>query len=167
MRSHLQYTTSILLALALGASLSTHPAIGYPAGAAVSHTTNPVVSGGGSINIDTGRDLLVTPADQDFILTDLVLTGRSNDTDCRASMTLSLTLGSAGTEMGDFSVGVNNRNEHPRSNHLVPVQFQSGIRVPAGGETLYASVESNTSYSCEWGEGQQISYAFSGYYAQP
>ena len=79
------------------------------------------------------------------------------------SLQFDLSLG-AGAEMGDFNIGINNRNEHPRVALSISANYGTGIRIPSG-DSLMATVVPNTTYYCE-SSGLQISYAFSGYYAQ-
>jgi hypothetical protein len=67
--------------------------------------------------------------------------------------------------VGDFNLGINNRNEHARVPLLVNAHYSAGIRIPSG-DSLTGTVNSNTTYSCSGGTGRQVSYAFSGYYAQ-
>ena len=56
------------LAVGLGFSLASSDAIGYPAGAAVSLGSNPVISVGGTIS-STSVELFTAPVDQDVVVT--------------------------------------------------------------------------------------------------
>ena len=64
------------LAAGLGAALSSSPAIGYPSGPVVSSGTNPVWAIGGTLPGET-RTVLTAPADQDMVVTDVLITGDS------------------------------------------------------------------------------------------
>ena len=71
------------LAVGLGFSLASSPAIGYPAGSAVSMGSNPVASRGGTVT--SGSTALFTASsDGPFLITDVVLSqapcGSSTDT---------------------------------------------------------------------------------------
>ena len=129
------------LAVGLGFSLSSSEAVGYPAGAAVSLGANPVWSTGGT---PATSAVVASPVGEDLIITDFVM-GGSNTYWHRVEFTLS-----DGTVVAGFSsTGV-----RPNT-----VNFESGIRVPAG-DTLTMSFE------CYSGRGD-FRYTLSGYHAQP
>jgi hypothetical protein len=128
------------LAVGLGFSLSSSEAVGYPAGAAVSLGANPVWSTGGT---PSATQVVASPVGKDLIITDFVVGGNSGYQ--RVSFTLS-----DGTIVGGFG---------SNSSEATIVNFESGIRVPAG-DTLtmtFASYHARTDFR----------YSVSGYYAQP
>jgi len=142
------------LAVALGFSLASSPAIGYPAGAAVSSGTNPVLAVGGVISSSTD-DLFTAPADQDVVVTDVWLT--MNNRSCSADIELTTTGGATVSTLKVFSYFYESTyeatNTHPGS---IQHSFGSGLPLPAG-ETLQIS-ESG---------GCSVAYTVSGYYAHP
>jgi len=129
------------LAVGLGFSLSSSEAIGYPAGAAVSLGANPVWSTGGA---PATSAVVASPVGEDLIITDFVV-GGPNSYWNRVEFTLS-----DGTVLAGFSsTGVRPTN----------VNFESGIRVPAGDSLTM-------SFECYSGR-EHFRYTLSGYYAQP
>ena len=128
------------LAVGLGFSLASSEAVGYPAGAAVSLGVNPVWSTGGT---PLATQVLASPVGTDLIITDFVVGGTSGYH--RVSFTLS-----DGTIVGGFGAD---------SGEVTNVNFESGIRVPAG-DTLTMSFISYYSRN-------DFRYTVSGYYAQP
>ncbi len=121
------------LAAALGFTLSSSDAVGYPAGAAISSGHNPVVSASGHMDLTSHSQLvsgvLVAPSDQDLIITDVVVGMLQNAESCR---------GTGHFEVKD-SDGVSLANLAVQNPYLVnastdPVQIHldSGLRVPAG-----------------------------------
>jgi hypothetical protein len=139
------------MAVALGLSLSSLPATGYPAGATVSLGSNPLWSEGGTIGSGTTDLPIVTaPADQALVVTDLLVSGECNS--CNVQVVLkagSRTIGSV--RLYSYATG-GNYSSSPR---WIGHSFSSGLVVPAG-ETLTMST---TEY--------RIDYTLSGYYAQP
>jgi hypothetical protein len=75
--NHLQIGLIATLALGLGFSLASSPAIGYPAGAAVSMGSNPRWSATKSITPSTSATVLTVPAGQVAIVTGLSSNGWS------------------------------------------------------------------------------------------
>ena len=128
------------LAVGLGFSLSSSPAIGYPAGAAVSMGSNPLWSTGGELSYDEVVTLVTAPAEHDAVITDIALY-------CNGSAHSWLRL-SDGTVVGRYRVTDGSGN--------VNRSLQSGISVPAG-----LSVELHHT------SGSTTFYNVSGYYAQP
>jgi hypothetical protein len=155
------------LSCALGLALSTSPAIGYPAGPSVSYGLNPIVSSGGLVYRDESTTAVTAPADQDVIVTDVLLSSNSNS-GCIRSHQSTLTL-SSGTVVGKFDTSSSWAKQFAdwtsapglSVNHT----YGSGLRVPAG-ETLTLSV---TQYwqagSCSGTHG--VAYSVSGYQSQP
>ena len=143
--SRFQLGLIVALAIGLGAALSSGPAVGYPTGA-VSTGSNPIWNAGGRLNASSSVTLASAPADQDLILTDLLLT--KDD----AATVVELQL-SDGTDVGRFMV---RGGDSDKAAELVMHQYATGIRVPAG-QTL--TMSNTGSY--------YVYYAVAGYYAQP
>ncbi len=138
------------LAVGLGFSLAPSPAIGYPAGSAVSSGPNPPWAVGGNHSPGTLVDTITAPSDQDIVVTNVLMTFectgctptvilRANDT------TISRTVFRHYRDGGNYAT------------ISVPIRhtFSSGLPVPAG-QTLTMEVSANS-----------VDYTLSGYYAQP
>ena len=152
------------LAVGLGFSLASSEAIGYPAGASVSYSGNPVVSVGGTLD-GTETDVpLVAPVDQAFIVTDVVLSTMDSTHVCRGGVRVDLS--SDGSLVGRFSVGLSipvyDYGEYQSNN---AVRLESGIRI-APGKSLTIQAAERLTWSCS-GSGMEVHYTLSGYYAQP
>ena len=155
------------LSCALGLALSTSPAIGYPAGPSVSYGSNPIVSSGGLVYASESTTAITAPADQDVILTDVLLSSNS-DSACLRSHQTALTL-SSGIVVGKFVTSSSWARQHydwdSSPGLSVNHTYGSGIRVPAG-ETLSLSVTQHWAEgSCSGSHG--VSYSVSGYQSQP
>ena len=133
------------LVMGLGLALSSSPAIGYPAGAAVSFGANPLWAYGGSDNA-TSKTVFTAPSDTDMVLTDLSLS-----TDRVYSSRAGLKVGS--TVVGEWVISGKSSTQY--SGTTVNLTMTSGIRIPAG-QTLKLTTD-----------GSYISYAMSGYHAHP
>ncbi len=163
------------LAAGLGFTVSSSPAIGYPAGATVSLGVNPVVSQGGSMNIpyasSTSAELITAPSDQDLIITDLVLDGAANSQSCVEQWRVDLTL--PGSTLASISVSPKFRhyvghsytadNNFDGAQHL---QLRSGIRIPAGATAQLEASPYHYS-GCGTSRTAELIWTVSGYYAQP
>ena len=149
------------LAIGLGFSLSSSPAIGYPAGAAISMGANPVMSVGGSVEPWSTVEVATAPADSDLVVTDIVLGVTSTNSGCRASFSVYLE-DDAGQVLGDFALS-RGELDSTEATSLVSI-FNSGIRV-AAGRTLSARVD--THYDNCGSSYWSVRYTASGYYAQP
>ena len=121
------------LAAALGFSLSSSDAVGYPAGSAVSFGNNPVRSATGHWDLGGGATtedgIMVVPADQDLVLTEVVVGLTQNSDNCWASGRFQVSDG-AGTVLANIPVHIS----HLDNAQPMPVQLRlsSGIRVAAG-----------------------------------
>ncbi len=148
--SHFQLGLIATLALGLGLSLSSASAIGYPAGAAVSMGSNPVWNAGGSALSDTVM-VMAAPADQDLVVTDVVLTFACMYCSPRTQLVVG-----EGTTVASFRYHQTKDyyDDSMQSPHPVQHSFRSGLRVPAG-ETLYITAE------------DEVDFTISGYHAQP
>ncbi len=167
--SRFQFELTTGLALCLGYVLSSHEAIGYPAGAAVSFGSSPIRSFAGTVSMD-GSELLDTiPTGQDFIVTDISLAGQSLDFDCMDLINVDLVTDTA--VVASFSIstpyctGAQCFPDEQSGIH----SLRSGIRVP-GGETLRISTSNHNTYtyhSCSGSRNTRTRYTVSGYFAQP
>ena len=140
--SRFQTLCIVGLAFLLGFIVSAQPAVGYPAGAAVSTGTNPLWSQGGETSSGT---TLSIPAnmDSDLVITDVVLT-------CDHGNIEQLTLrGADGKIHGKFQV----QTAYSMQRHISH-SYASGIRIPAG-EALEITASG------------RVYYSLSGYHAQP
>jgi len=167
-RFQLLITTFLAIASgALGAmALSSPSARGYPAGPTVSYGNNPVVASGGTLGVGGSETLFSAPADQDLIITDVVLTPDTTDYLCVAGLQFNLELGS-GASVGSYSMVTKtdiDRGYTSFSQNVIS-SYASGIRVPAGDSLLARSVERH-SYNCSGGS-LGVSYAVSGHYVHP
>ena len=133
------------LAVGLGFSLASSDAVGYPAGAAVSMGTNPLWSRGGSVD-SSSVSRINAPADQDMVVTDLLLS-----TPYHVEW-VTLTL-EDGTNVGR---AVLHGHTGERTAMVFSHKFASGIRIPAGS---YLQIDEAV--------GNGLEYTLSGYYAQP
>ena len=153
------------LAVGLGFSLSSSDAIGYPAGAAVSYSSNPVVSVGGTLDGTETEAPLVAPDDQAIIITDVVLSAMDSQNNCSGAVRVDLS--SDGSVVGRFSVGLtvpiyDNSDYQP----INTVRLESGIRI-APGESLTIEAPERSSWGSCSGSGMEVHYTVTGYYAQP
>ena len=159
--SRFQLGLMATLAVGLGFSLSSSQAIGYPAGAAVSLGSNPVVSTGGGLEPWSSVEVLTAPADSDLVITDVLLGVTSSAYYCRASFSVYLE-DESGQVLGDFALS-RGELDQTEATSLVS-NFNSGIRV-AAGSTMSIRVYSHYDNcgSSYW----TVRYTASGYYAQP
>jgi len=155
------------LSCALGLALSTSPAIGYPAGPSVSYGLNPVVSSGGLVYATESATVVTAPADQDVIVTDVLLSSNT-DANCIRSHQSTLTL-SSGTVVGIFDTSSSWAQKYydwdSSPGMSVNHTFGSGIRVPAGQSLNLAISQSWSQGSCSGTYG--VAYSISGYRSQP
>ena len=162
--SHVQIGLIAVLSMALGVSMSSSEAVGYPAGAAVSSGSNPIVSTTGTMNLGgspTATDVISAPDTHDLVITD-VLAGLNQNSDyCDGNGELVLT-----DELGDHYARLPVYMTHMDNAHPTATTYNlsSGILVPAGRSI---SVTWNwTRHQC--GESNyNLRYNISGYLAQP
>jgi hypothetical protein len=157
------------LALGLGYTLSSSPAIGYPAAASVSFGNNPVRSYGGTLSDGETVTLDTLPSDQDFVVTDISLSAKSTGHDCLDRV--AVTVSSSDTTVASYLVATayarGSYASHTRSDPLA-TSMSSGLRISAG-ETLRigAAVAISYTYSgCASDRDLRIHYTVAGYYAQ-
>jgi hypothetical protein len=156
----LQIVLITVLAASLGAALTASDAVGYPAGTAVSMGSNPVFSGGGSVDRSDSAIVLSASADQDMVITDVSLGMFSTDYYCKQVMAVRLLL-EDGTVLAQYPVMMDIYRHGGTFNQTV--NMTSGIRLPAG-QALWLSTEAGADESCG---GARVDYTLSGYYAQP
>jgi hypothetical protein len=169
--SHFQGGLIAFLAAGLGFSLASSSAIGYPAGAAVSSGTNPVVSAGGTVSWGSSTDLFTAPVDQDLVITDIVLSGNTSRYSCKAQAWVHLETDSR--TLGEFSVGTpvmvtSSWMSSGGESNLV-VDFESGLRLPAGETARLRVTTSGMAFDCSASDPSHVvvNYAIGGYLAQP
>ena len=136
------------LAVGLGFSMASSDAVGYPSGA-VSLGSNPTWSVGGVATSGTAS-IIVAPADQELVVTDVVLTHGCMP--CTRHTQLEVDAVTVASfryyQVKDYY------DDALQSPHPIQHSFRSGIRVPAG-QSLDIVVNDN------------VDYTISGYYARP
>ncbi len=152
------------LALGLGLSLASSQAIGYPAGAAVSLGSNPVVSTGGRLEGTDSVVGLTAPSDSSLVITSVILSAYDPSSGCMANSSIALSDGSE--ELARFAVGLS----RPSSSYsdyqpTLVASMPSGIHIEAG-ETLTLTSTQHYESSCS-SSTLNVVYTLSGYYAQP
>jgi hypothetical protein len=152
------------LALALGFSMASSLAIGYPAGAAVSLGSNPVVSRGGRLEGTDRHTPLAVPSDSSLVITGVVLSAYSEEVYCMANSSIVIDDGTH--TLAEFVVGLG-RSSSSYSGYepTLVVDLSSGIHIPAGA-TLAISSQINLQTECG-AHPLKVEYTLSGYYAQP
>ncbi len=153
------------MAAGLGATVTSSDAIGYPAGAAISLGANPVWSTGGGLGTGLSRTVAVAPADQDLVLTDVILRPELVDMTCEILMRVQLSL-SDGEELARYTVTLDSYSGSASGSmtiHGVNARYVSGIRVPAGDTLTLRTDTIGEGYSCT---DEQLNYSLSGYTAQ-
>jgi hypothetical protein len=86
--SHFQIVLISLLSAGLVALVSSSPASGYPAGAAVSLGSNPIRSGAGEIDIPSSvstGDIVSSTPDQQLVITDVMVGFFQKHNHCRGA----------------------------------------------------------------------------------
>jgi hypothetical protein len=166
------------LAVGLGFSLASSQAEGYPAGAAVSMGTNPVVSAAVTVGASSSSSVITAEGEQDLVVTDVVLSINSTSSGCwgyvRASFTVEdedalgrFTVGvpgyGHGVEGGGYSAWGEARTNSPT---IVPIHLSSGMRV-AAGKTLSIATDASAMGSTCRSTQVKLDATVSGYYAQP
>jgi hypothetical protein len=148
-------------------SLVWTPTVGaYPAGAAVSTGSNPVVSIGGYVDGSASVDLFLAPADQILVITDVALSLANAGASCEGAIGVTLTAGSV--VRGAYGIGYTregNSSYHTQSDPQVVHAYRSGLPV-APGETLTLATTTLWDDNCS-GSNLRVYYTVSGYHAQP
>ena len=154
------------LAMGLGFSLSSSEAIGYPAGAAVSHGANPVVSVGGELSRGSSERVVSAPTGQDIVVTDIGVDHFVNDTSCITSTMLTFELESTGEVLAKRVASMNWwSNSYAGAGNQFDVNMNSGVRVPAGDHLRLVTTRILTD-SCGTSDNKLV-YTLTGYYANP
>ena len=158
--------STALIVLLLGGltawTFSPGNAVGYPAGSAISTGSNPVTANGGRLPYSGGSETVFTaPADQNIVVTDVVLTGVITSYDCRAQSSVILSTPS-GPHLARFSVDM--RTYSQSSTGVVTAHYQSGLPV-AAGESL--TIETSSNFTSCSSSDLAVDYSISGYLAQP
>jgi hypothetical protein len=174
-RFHLLLTTS--LAASLGAVSTLAFTVGdvsaYPGPGAVSAGTNPIVSGGTNITVPYyGADsttLVSAPADQDVVITDLVLQTGTNRMSCLEQWSVEVWAGSA--KLAQFRVITPMYSSYSyvtNTHHAAQVSLTSGLRIPAGEDALLITTrDSSDGSSCYDTRVGTLAVTWSGYQSQP
>ena len=151
------------LAVGLGFSLSSSDAVGYPAGAAVSMGSNPVVSVGGSLDGATSEVPLSAPSDASIVITGVTLSAYDYNYGCMGNTSVSIS-GGSGT-LARFVVGLSRSSENYSGYEPTSViNLPSGIHIPADADV---TVTATTNYESSCLSGRmKVDYTLSGYYAQ-
>ncbi len=143
---HFQLVLVAALSVALGISISSSAAEGYPAGPVVSKGSSPIINAGGSRVADGWFTVISATEEHDLVVTDLVL---SSDHSGAGAPRFRLDTGEDVGQMYVFGGSYHGGG-------VVHLNLQTGIRVPAG-----QSLEMNTETT------NTVRYAMSGYLAQP
>jgi hypothetical protein len=138
------------LAGGLGFSIASGRAESYPAGAAISLGSNPVISAGDIVDAGTNT-VFTAPDDHQIVVTDVILSYSNGN--CHPQVTLDRT---DGTVLAKFRLRQDNDGDKTSEPTSVQHAFQSGLPVPAG-ESLRITEEG----SCD------VAYTISGYLAHP
>ena len=163
--SRFQIAFIAALSVGLGFALASSQASGYPAGPVVSHGSNPVRSASGhrdlSGPVDSWSAVISAPADQDLILTEVVVGLTQDNQGCWASGRFELN-DADGVRIA--TVPVHNGHMYNVQNQPVQIEFSSGINIPAG---TVVDVEWNfVVHNCGM-TSFDLSYILSGYLATP
>lgn len=153
------------LALGLGITgtlaLQSSTAVGYPS-EAISSGHNPVVSMGATVLGDGSLTVLEAAADQDIVVTDIVLSVTDTNPDCSVAYIATFTRGD-GSILATVSAGLGRNDWGSGYLPVVPVSLASGIRVPAG-DTLTMTTNRTMRYGCGT---DRLMVTASGYLAAP
>ncbi len=160
--SRFQLGLMATLAMGLGFSLASSDAVGYPAGAAVSLGSNPVVSTGGQLT-GSASTTAMTAVDSNIVITSVVLSAFDTWSGCGGNS--SVILRTETGVLGRFVVGLpKTNNGFTRYDPVVMAHFPSGLLVKSG-ETLTIESIQNDYSSCQ-DNRMEIEYTVSGYSAQ-
>jgi hypothetical protein len=162
------------LAVGLGFSLASSEAVGYPAGSAISSRENPVVSIGGTAYSDeAAKILLIAPADQDLVITDVVL-GSTSSLLCQRTHKTEIST-SSGDVLGQFETSSGYTKTYGSSwgtssdGRAIAHSYDAGLRVAAGDTLLLGVVQTgfHAIDGCEPIGSHGVRYSVSGYHSQP
>jgi hypothetical protein len=153
-----------LLSAGLGALVSSSPASGYPAGAAVSAGSNPIRSGTGELYIPSSASsgtIISSTADQELVITDIMVGFYQKADHCRGTGMVRLR-GSHGTLYA--SIPVYSSTLSNASSQSSQISASSGFQIPT-----------DTSIHIEWewgwkecdGSHYSLAYNLTGYLSTP
>ena len=134
----------------------------------VSYGQSPYVSIGGTAYDTETKTLLTSPAGQDLVITDIVLSSYSNLT-CKRSHKTELAT-SSNTVLGQFetSSGSSNGSYGGSAGTSIAHAFAGGIRIPSGESLVLSVVQSSTDgSSCSGSSIYGVRYMIAGKYVQP
>ena len=139
--SHFQLGLIAALAVGLGTSLSSAQAVGYPAGAAVSLGSNPVVSTGGRLVGSDSASPLTAPADSSMVITSVILSTFNSSSGCMGNT--SITISDGAGDLARFVVGLGRSGSSSLTNYepILVANLPSGIHLPAGAALTMTSVQ--------------------------
>jgi hypothetical protein len=153
-----------LLAMGLGFSFASAPAIGYPGSGATGAARNPIVSAGGTVSGSSVVPLLLAPPDQDIVITDVVLGARDHGYSCMAQAQVSITDGA--TVLGSFAIALSTQHsDYTTYDSHVTARLESGMLIRAGMPVELQIHHTGGAY-CDGGL-MEIDYTVSGYLSQP
>jgi hypothetical protein len=153
-----------LLAMGLGFSFASTPAIGYPGSGATGAARNPIVSAGGTVSGSSVVPLLLAPPDQDIVITDVVLGARDHGYSCMAQAQVSITDGA--TVLGSFAIALSTQHsDYTTYDSHVTARLESGMLIRAGMPVELQIHHTGGAY-CDGGL-MEIDYTVSGYLSQP
>ena len=167
--THLRHHLGLPLAVALASSLCLGQANAYPTGGAVSFGANPVVSTGGTAYSGSPVLLFTAPADQDLVLTDVVLTSFSQAS-CKRSHHTTLKLDSGDT-VASFETNSSFAKQYydyvSSSGLSVQQTFSAGLVVSAGSTLTIEVTQTNQFGTCSSDTSYGVRYTISGYHTRP
>ena len=140
-------------------------AVAHPGAGVVSTGVNPVRSASGRFALSStgsAADVIAAPADQDLILTDVVMGIAMKDNDARYSGFIELK-GSDGKTYGVYAM-TSSRLWDGMSSSSEQFSGPTGTRVPAG---VSITLDWDFTYNNLSGTHYEFTYALSGYLAQP
>ena len=175
-RFHLVLTTT--LAASLGAlsvvALQSPTAVAYPSTGVVSLGSNPVISGGSSLPIPMEGDasstgFITAPADQDLVITDLILQPGTDQMTCMEQWDAQLKLGpDTVAQIRLVTPFYYNQGHVTNTHHGEQIALESGIRIPAGQSADFEvqSLYRDGAY-CYPTRTASVAVTWSGYLSQP
>ena len=140
--------------------------LGHPSGLAVSLGSNPIRSTAGIIDLGVtalASAVIAAPADQDLVLTDVMLGISTEHDDARISGFVTLQ-GSDGTDYGVYVLQGGRIYVDVSAGGSRQYAGSTGVRIPAG---VSLSLSWTHAYSSHGSHRHSIAYTLSGYLAQP
>jgi len=140
--------------------------LGHPSGLAVSLGSNPIRSTAGIIDLGVttlASAVIAAPADQDLVLTDVMLGISTENDDARVSGFVTLQ-GSDGTDYGVYVLQIGRIYDNGSAGGSRQYVGSTGVRIPAG---VSVSLNWTSALSSHGLHRHSIAYTLSGYLAQP